>query len=50
MYLMIDPFNRSYNPAKVIKDSDIAISYTEKFQEAIKSIRLGHINQTFGQS
>ena len=32
MYLMADPFNRGYNPAKVHANSDMSIAYKKAFR------------------
>lgn len=33
LYLMADPFNRGYNPAKVHANSDISLAYEKKFRQ-----------------
>jgi len=34
LYLVADPFNKGYNPAKVLVDSQEAQTYEQKFREA----------------
>lgn len=41
LYLMADPFNRSYNPAKVQADSEIASSYKNAFRRAYIDLKKG---------
>ena len=41
MYLMADPFNRSYNPAKVQARSDTATAYKNAFRRAFIDLKQG---------
>ena len=39
MYLIADPFNRSYNPAKVLAKSDVAQAYQSAFRRAYMDLK-----------
>jgi len=41
MYLMADPFNRSYNPAKVQAKSENATNYLNAFRRALMNLKQG---------
>ena len=41
MYLMADPFNRSYNPAKVYANSEISFAYKTAFRRAFIDLKKG---------
>jgi len=44
MYLLADPFNRSYNPAKVYANSAAANDYKRLFRKAFKELKNGHLS------
>jgi hypothetical protein len=41
MYLVSDPFNKGYNPAKVLSDSPEAHMYEQKFRAAFTHLKNG---------